>query len=320
MKLSVIVPCYNVEAHVERTLDSILGQGVKDMEVLLINDGSVDATPEICDRLAAQNPQVKVFHQENGGLSAARNTGIDHARGDYIAFVDSDDVLVPGIYPSILQKMEDTQAEVGVFNLTRVYRDRSQVQASTNQLLTTSNDLLEVFFNLKGANFYAWNKVMKASLLNHLRFEKGVMYEDIMFSYKLSLFTRRAIVVDQVGIYYMDNDQSIVNQSFNPNQYDNVVEREKLYAAVQHFNGSDHLNHLALDKLVDGFLSTAFKITGSTGPIASQYYQRLLRDLSFYQPAIRTDKGIDSKKKWALRLLAFNPRLYYRMYKLYLNK
>ena len=104
--LSVIVPVYNVEAYLPRCVDSILAQSYSNLEVILVDDGAKDASGAICDAYAAKDPRVKVIHKENGGLSSARNAGLDIALGEYIAFVDSDDWIEPDAYQHLLEVME----------------------------------------------------------------------------------------------------------------------------------------------------------------------------------------------------------------------
>jgi len=320
MKISVIVPCYNVEKELERCVDSILAQDIKSMEIILIDDGATDNTPQICDRLQELYPKVKTIHQANGGLSDARNTGLDNAKGEYVAFVDSDDYLQSNIYKNVLKKMENHNADVGIFNVVRVFKDREEVQDSFNRYCHNSDEILESLFKYKGINFYAWNKIIKRSILEGIYYEKGTMYEDIMFSFKMSNRADSAIITDEVGYNYMDNDDSIVNQKFNPKQYDNVNERMKLYGAVKRINPS--LENLALDKLVDGFLSTGFKLASSDySNLETKKYIRLLREeIGVYFETIQNNSTIILPKKIALALLKLNLPVYKILYKLYLNK
>ena len=110
-QLSVIVPAYNARETLKRCLDSILGQSFRDLELIVVDDGSTDETPRICDEYAAADERVRVLHQPNGGVSRARNAGIDAARGERLAFVDADDHLLPEAYETMLRALEATGAE-----------------------------------------------------------------------------------------------------------------------------------------------------------------------------------------------------------------
>ena len=120
-KLSVIVPCYNGEALLPRAVNSALGQSYRDLEIILVDDGSSDATPALCDGYAAADPRVRVIHQKNAGLSAARNAGMAIAAGDYIAFLDADDWLVPEAYAKLLGAMEAADADCACCGYIHVY-------------------------------------------------------------------------------------------------------------------------------------------------------------------------------------------------------
>ena len=318
MKLSVVVPCYNVADEIERCVQSLVQQNVGAKEIILVNDGSTDSTGEQVDRLAEMYPEVQVIHQVNGGLSDARNTGIKAATGEYIAFVDSDDYISEGIYEKLLSKMENQKIDLGILNLVRIFSDKEVIQDSTNKICQSSDEILKAMFELKGVNFYAWNEIIKRSILEGLYYEKGRMYEDIMFSYQVSNRVNKAIITEEVGYNYIDNDDSIVNQAFNPKQYDNITERLKLYEGVQKTNPK--LTGLALDKLVDGFLSTGYKLANSNDEKNKEYVVQLRNQMSQHKEVIKKSDEIALPKKIALYLLNTNLNVYRVLYKLYLGK
>lgn len=318
MKLSVVVPCYNVESEIERCVQSLVQQNIEPKEIILVNDGSTDSTAKQVDRLAEMYPEVQVIHQVNGGLSDARNTGMNASKGEYIAFVDSDDYISKGIYEKLLDKMENQQIDLGIFNLVRIFSDKEVIQESINKVCQSSDEILKAMFELKGVNFYAWNKIIKRSILKDLWYEKGRMYEDIMFSYQVSNRVNKAIITEEVGYNYIDNEDSIVNQAFNPKQYDNITERLKLYESVQKTNPK--LTGLALDKLVDGFLSTGFKLANSNDEIDKEYVVKLRNQMSQHKEAIKQSDEVAFPKKIALVLLNTNLNVYRILYKLYLKK
>ena len=119
-KLSVIVPVYNVEKYLERCVDSVINQNYPNIEIILVDDGSKDSSGKICDILAAKDNRIKVIHQQNGGLSAARNTGIDNATGEYIDFLDSDDELLPNVFNDLIPLLEYNNLDLIVFYSQKV--------------------------------------------------------------------------------------------------------------------------------------------------------------------------------------------------------
>lgn len=114
-KLSVVVPVYNVEEYLKRCVDSIINQNYPNIEIILVDDGSKDSSGKICDILAAKDKRIKVIHQSNGGLSAARNTGIDNATGDYIDFLDSDDELLPNVFNDLIPLLEQNNLDIMIY-------------------------------------------------------------------------------------------------------------------------------------------------------------------------------------------------------------
>ena len=190
MKLSVIIPVYRVESTLNRCVESVIRQPVDDMEVILVDDGSPDHCPEMCDEWAAKDKCIKVIHKENGGLSDARNAGIDMARGDFITFVDSDDWLSPNTYGPLLLMMGDADI------LEYAVADR----------LSLPDDLYdntdEYWLACQAyTHTYAWNKIYRRCLFDNVRYPKGKVFEDV---YTLPLLLRKShkIVTTNKGYYH----------------------------------------------------------------------------------------------------------------------
>ncbi|MFL2109912.1 glycosyltransferase family 2 protein [Marinilactibacillus psychrotolerans] len=318
MKLSIIVPCYNVAGRIEKSVNSILKQNLTDFEIILVNDGSKDDTFIICERLASEYKEVKVFNQKNGGVAIARNTGLENVSGEYITFVDSDDYLADNIYSIMLNKMENENADIGIFNASRIYSDKEKRLDSINKIVENSDSMLEILFKYNGAEFYLWNKIYKKSVLLELDFEENIKYEDIMFNFRACNQANKMIVIDKIGYYYVDNPYSIVNEEFKYDQYDNIIQRKKLLKGINELNPT--LSNLAIDKLIDGYLSTGFKISQSSPKNKKEYLKKIRLDIrNDYQEIIFNNKT-SIQKKIAINLLLFNSNLFNKLYKLYLNK
>ena len=198
VKLSVIIPVYRVEDTLDRCVESVLGQSVDDMEVILVDDGSPDQCPAKCDLWAEKDARIRVVHKENGGLSDARNAGIDIAQGDYITFVDSDDYLEANTYKPLLQQLEDADIlEYSIYNrlpLTdSTYTDMDEYWLTGHAYMHT----------------YAWNKIYRTKLFDTVRFPKGKVFED---AYTLPQLLKevRKLKTASCGFYhYCDNPQGI---------------------------------------------------------------------------------------------------------------
>ena len=190
MTLSVIIPVYRVEATLDRCVESVLKQHVDDMEVILVDDGSPDKCPQMCDQWAAKDQRIRVIHKQNGGLSDARNAGIDVACGDYITFVDSDDWIADNTYPPLIDKMADIDI------LEYAIADRLPLQEHIY------NDINEYWLQEQAyTHTYAWNKIYRRHLFNDVRYPKGRIFEDV---YTLPQLLRKAqkVATSSNGSYH----------------------------------------------------------------------------------------------------------------------
>ena len=206
--VSIIVPVYNAEKFLHRCIDSILAQTYQDFELLLIDDGSKDSSGAICDEYAAQDARVRVFHKENGGVSSARNVGLDNARGEWITFVDSDDYT----YPCWLENYDiEHNAEFDLicqgFETDRDFTDYYGVDNNTRHGFYFKGDIkegLELLFdnNILG---YPWCKAFKREIIknNNLKFDISIKFkEDELFLFQYSVFANNIICTKKVGYFY----------------------------------------------------------------------------------------------------------------------
>lgn len=319
MLLSVIMPVYNVEDTVVKAIDSVLNQTMKELELILVNDGSTDNSGQICDEYAAKDTRIRVIHKENGGLSSARNAGLNKASGKYVTFIDSDDYLETHIYEQFNAHYKKETIDLFFFNICRIRNNRKVILQSKNIQLHDSEEIIETLFDYKGVDFYAWNKIYRKELFSEVRYPEGRLYEDIIPSYEVAKKSNNAVVTDQVGYYYIDNVTSIVNSQFNPKQYDNVLQREILLKKIE--KEFPNLVPKALDKLLDGYLSTGFKIASSVkNKDTEQYVHKIREDIRRNQKLLFTNKQANKAKLIALILLKFNMPLYAVLYKKVLKK
>lgn len=192
MKLTVVIPVYRVEATLDRCVESVLIQDIDDMEVILVDDGSPDSCPKMCDEWAEKDSRISVIHKENGGLSEARNAALDIAKGDYVTFVDSDDWLDEGTYKAILNLMDDNDiVEYPVAHRLSL-SDRSYENMDDYWLTEQAY-----------THTFAWNKVYRRTLFNGIRYPKGKVFEDV---YTLPLLLRKSkrISTTSQGCYHYE--------------------------------------------------------------------------------------------------------------------
>lgn len=215
LQVSVIVPVYKAEATLDRCVESILGQaeGNYDLQVILVDDGSPDSCPQMCDQWAAKSPCVKVIHKQNGGLSDARNAGIEAAEGDCLMFVDADDYLGrQTIAPLADIMLQHPTCDLLEFPVTRLFSGGRTVQMEFGNSLY--NDMQDYWLKGKAyAHSYAWNKIYRRHLFTEVRFPKGRVFEDVYTLPMLMEHTRVVATTEQGRYYYVDNAQGICNNA-----------------------------------------------------------------------------------------------------------
>lgn len=215
--VSIIVPVYNVEKYLRKCLDSILGQTFSDIEVILVEDCSADASKEICREYADKDERIRcIWQPQNGGLGRARNTGIAAARGEFLMFVDSDDYIDSHMVGQLYQNLTSSGADVASCGLYNVFRQRKIPQyGKIEKFLCTAEKafgLLLVGEKIPGSSC---NKLYRSELFRNLRFPEGILYEDVMFHTELMQMIRTVYVDTTPLYYYIHRSESITTQRFD---------------------------------------------------------------------------------------------------------
>ena len=205
--ISIIVPVYKVEPYLRQCVDSILGQTYRDIEVLLIDDGSPDRCGEICDEYAEKDDRVRVFHTENRGLSAARNLGLREARGEYIGFVDSDDWIEPDMYEVLLRRIQETEADIGVCGFSYDYLNTSECSPCVEAVYDSVGAVGALICG--DLRKQVMNKLWSRQAAMLLRFPEGRVYEDIFTVYKVLMQANKVATVHQPLYRYRQRKGSI---------------------------------------------------------------------------------------------------------------
>ena len=223
-KISVIVPVYNVEAYLEKCVESILRQTYTNLEILLINDGSTDNSGDLCDQLALRDQRIRVIHKENGGLSDARNTGIEEASSDLIGFVDSDDYIDEDMYETLYRQMLESKAELSMCGHYDVYHQIPEKQVVVIQTwVLTPEEAIRMVMEAKILSVTAVNKLYKKELFDQLRFEMGKIAEDAFIMIRLIHQCSKVVATNEKKYYYVHRENSITTQKFSL-KFLNVIE------------------------------------------------------------------------------------------------
>lgn len=203
-RLAVIVPVYNVEKLLPRCLDSILAQTYRDFTLILVNDGSTDGSGKICDGYAEKDERIRVIHKENGGVSSARNAGLDAADGEYITFIDSDDAIPPGYLETLYMAASGSGADVAICDVLFLSGDNARRRISCDRDFLSGKEAVELILSEVGINAGPYGKLFRRNIIGDLRFPPMKIYEDLIFN--LSVFDRAESVVNCKTEYlYYDN-------------------------------------------------------------------------------------------------------------------
>lgn len=215
--ISIIVPVYNVKDYLEKCLQSICGQTYKNLEIILIDDGSSDGSGELCDLFAQRDGRIKVIHQANAGQSAARNRGLDIAQGEFLGFVDSDDWIEPDMYEFLYRLLKENEADISICSHYRDKGGKSVVKfASGKQFMFTRDEAVRALVVDKQVRNYLVDKLFKRRLFENIRLPLNRVYEDLAISYKVFYGAERVALQEIPKYHYVIRDGSTTQSKYNP--------------------------------------------------------------------------------------------------------
>jgi glycosyltransferase involved in cell wall biosynthesis len=236
--ISVIVPIYNVELYLKRCVDSIVEQSYANIEIILVDDGATDNSPDICDSYAKTDYRIRVVHKENGGLSSARNAGINIMNGEYVLFIDSDDYIEKDMISKLYLVAQEKNADIVTCQFIKVFDDGHHEYYTDNKNMKTwtgEQSLVQMFYP-GGIGWSACNKMYRAALFKNVRYVEGVYWEDMATTYKL--YEKCNVVVEtpyRLYFYYIRNS-GITGKKSTKRAHDAILITEELaaYYAINH--------------------------------------------------------------------------------------
>ena len=210
--ITIIVPVYNVEKYLEKCIKSVINQSYKNLQIILVDDGSTDKSGDICDYYARIDKRIQVIHKKNEGLSEARNVALNLVKGKYIGFVDSDDYIKITMYEDLLNSIIEYDADISICNFYNVINGKSIVKndITKNKIYNKVEILKEIILD-KDIQSYAWNKLYKSELFNEIRYPIGRKYEDIGTTFYLLEKCNKVVVLGKPEYYYLNREDSLVN-------------------------------------------------------------------------------------------------------------
>lgn len=256
VKFSVIMPAYNVEKYIGESIDSILGQNYSSFELIIIDDGSTDNTREVCEEYAKIDKRIKFVHKTNGGLSSARNRGLQIAKGEYVLFIDSDDYWCDySTLKKINSIIESTRGDLIVFSFEKVYKDDSKLVKNNKSKSKFVFDCCKekIMKYLIEKNIYkacAWNKCVKKEIIdiNHMNFPEGYLNEDIIWCAELLVYCENIQYINEIFYAYRQGRKESITSN---RSIKNVSDRVSLiYQGIQKCENEFVLNYYAYEYCV----------------------------------------------------------------------
>lgn len=306
-KISIVVPIYKVEKYLNKCIDSILSQTFSDFELILVDDGSPDNCPEICDEYAKKDERIKVIHKENGGLSDARNAGIKAASGEYIGLIDSDDYIASDMYEDLYRNACENDADISVCGAVVVAENQeAEFLKETKTVVMSNKEALEqmIYNHLFEVN--AWNKLYKKDLFSDICYPVGMLYEDLATTYKLIDKSKTVVHSDGKKYAYVQRGGSIMNTtgySVKIDKIDIVEEMADFFLKKEH---NDKILSGVFRYLLNDIykMSSTKKLTDNTDYLSG--YKKIYEK---YGKQIKTNKFLSCKEKTVLGLTCYAPRL-----------
>ena len=213
--ISIIIPVYNVEKYLSRCIDSILNQTYKNLEIILVDDGSPDNCGAICDEYALKDNRIKILHLKNGGPSYARNKGIEIATGDYIGFVDADDYIDENMFNKMLLKQKEVDADIVCCNHTLVYYDNKikKLDSVISNGFVNKDSAMKLAITELSFGAFLWNKLFKKEMLYNFKLKEGIFYEDYDAGTRLIANAGKIFYIcDNLYFYFQGNPNSTTHQ------------------------------------------------------------------------------------------------------------
>lgn len=276
-KISVIIPCYNIAKYLERCVESVINQTYRELEIILVDDGSTDMTGELCDKLSEIDSRIKVLHKENGGLSDARNAGIDVAEGDFYSFVDGDDYLESDAYETMISEMKNGNVSLVSAGIIVEDIEGNRYFSMSNEyvLLNREEALLNLLGPVRTIIQSSCNKLFRKQLFQGLRYKKGIINEDMEILPKILDRCNQVVLLNKPVYYYVRRSGSITEAEFSIWKYQGI---ENAYDTLRFCKKKyPHLIPYAHYYVMDSLYKTYSELTCSSNRKNFRWQEYMLR-------------------------------------------
>ena len=308
--ISIVVPVYKVEKYLEKCVKSILKQTYTNLEIILVDDGSPDKCGQLCDELAKTDNRIKVFHKANGGLSDARNYGVERANGEYIGFVDSDDYIHENMYEELYKAIKKSGTFIAECGVTRVYKNilRPHYEGEDYFLVLDREGYLKEYLENKRLYGSAWCKLIHKDLAKKIKFPTGKIYEDAFYTLELLKNVDKYTLISGNYYYYYIRENSITTRPFSSKDMDYI----EIMNQIEDYTLSNFptFKEQLLVRLSFAYISIFNQLLEVDDYKTKKEYKILKDKLKDNYFKVLVNKKVPKNLKVAILLLSINERLY----------
>lgn len=308
-KISVIVPVYNVEKYLRKCVDSIITQTFEDLEIILVDDGSKDSSGKICDEYAAKDERIIVIHKENGGLSSARNAGIEKAQSSYLGFVDSDDYIAENMYEKLYNMTISNDADLVMCDLYHCYEGKTPEKNSCiEKYVLNTEEAIKTVLEAKKTSVTAVNKLYKKELFTNIRYPEGKLSEDAFVIVDLLMQAKKIVFTSEQFYYYVHRKNSITSSAYKPKDL-NVLEAYSKNRKIIQKNFPNLVDTAEMRYMWANFY-VLDKMCLSKNMTDKETEKKIIKNLRHNYRFIMKDTRFNTSRKIAMKLLMVNKYLY----------
>lgn len=308
MKLSIIVPVYNVELYIKQCIESLINQSIDDFEIIVVDDGSKDRSIEIVEKI--EDDRIKIIHKENGGLSSARNSGLKVAKGEYIAFVDSDDFIADkDSYRDMIRIAEDNNSDMVVGNCIWYYSDERDICTKFDESFFVNRRMNAKEFlskSIKSERIYSpvWLSIYRRKLFDNsgLKFKEGILHEDELFTPQAIILSNNISIYERAFYIYRQREGSITNNKNNLKRASDILDISKELYRIYNNISDNEFKNIMLDEVYKSIVFTIYR-----------YKIKEINDIEI-KDIMKGCNNRGLKLRWLL--FKFNPYIYFEAEKI----
>lgn len=308
--ISVIIPVYNLENYIEKCLDSVLSQTYKNLEILVVDDGSTDSSPSICDKYSQSDSRIQVFHIDNGGAAHARNIALEKMTGEFVTFVDGDDYIDSTYIEKLYNNMTDKNADISICKWIDVYEDSNAtaIPETYTKTFDTASGLEALMYQVD-YDSAMWVKLYKSNLFEGITFPEGNLYEDLAIIYKIFERAKTIAYTDYAGYFYLLRSTGTTLIKFKPKKMDliDVLDEMETYLLTKY----PELNLPVYSRKVRANFHIYLQIPRTKE--YKTYRKRIENNIKAVRKYVISDKKARRGTKFALFITYFGFGTFYRM-------